>query len=375
MSDRSFPAGFLWGTATASYQVEGAATEGGRGQSIWDTFSHTPGRTVNGDNGDVSCRHYELVAEDLQLMRRLGLHAYRFSVAWPRVQPDGKGGPNATGLDFYRRLVAGLRQQGMVPVATLYHWDLPQALEDAGGWTARDTAERFADYASLVADALADDVGLWTTLNEPWVAAWLGYGVGIHAPGRKEPDMAALAVHHLLLGHARATEVLRAKTKNPVGITLNSTPMVPASDHPLDVSAAESADASQNRLFLDPLFKGQYPDGVRPASAHGPVPGAIEAGDLAAISQPVDFLGVNYYSTNVVADASRLLQARAGGLSIAPRQLRRAVGPWRRGGGPPRPGAAVFRLGGRPQGADGCPRTGAQRVHHCSSVRDGERGR
>ena len=189
-SDRSFPAGFLWGAATAAYQIEGSVTADGRGPSIWDTFSHTPGRTLNGDNGDIACQHYKRVAEDLDLVQQLGLRAYRFSVAWPRVQPDGKGPANQAGLDFYRRLVAGLRERGVEPVCTLYHWDLPQALEDLGGWTSRDTSERFAEYASMVGDALSDGVAMWVTLNEPWCSAWLGYGTGVHAPGQTDGEMA-----------------------------------------------------------------------------------------------------------------------------------------------------------------------------------------
>jgi beta-glucosidase len=223
-TDRGFPEGFLWGAATAAYQIEGAVTEGGRGPSIWDTFSHTPGRTFNGDNGDVACQHYNFVEEDLDLMQRLGLRAYRFSIAWPRVQPDGKGPANQAGLDFYRRLVAGVRQRGMVPVATLYHWDLPQTLEDVGGWTVRDTTDRFAEYTQIAVDALGDDVEMWITLNEPWCSAWLGYGIGVHAPGRADLGLATLATHHLLLAHAKGTDVLRRSTKAPVGITLNLAP-------------------------------------------------------------------------------------------------------------------------------------------------------
>ena len=183
-SEKKFPPGFLWGASTAAYQIEGAVGEGGRGRSIWDTFSHTPGHTLNGDTGDIASRHYSRLEDDLDIIGRLGLNAYRFSVAWPRVQPDGKGRANQAGLDFYRRLAAGLRERGTMPVATLYHWDLPQALEDAGGWPERDTAERFGDYAALVSEALADEIGMWVTINEPWCVAWLGYGSGEHAPGQ-----------------------------------------------------------------------------------------------------------------------------------------------------------------------------------------------
>ena len=327
-TERSFPEGFLWGAATAAYQVEGAVTEGGRGVSIWDTFSHTPGRTFNGDNGDVACQHYKYVEEDLDLMKRLGLRAYRFSIAWPRLQPDGKGPANQAGLDFYRRLVAGVRQRGMLPVATLYHWDLPQALEDVGGWTVRDTCDRFAEYTQIAADALADDVGMWITLNEPWCSAWLGYGIGAHAPGHADPAMAVLATHHLLLAHARGTEVLRRSTRVPVGITLNLGGRIPASDHELDVAAAWREDGLFNRLYLDPLFKGKYPeDMVQFAAARGAAfDDAVEPGDLAAIGQPVDFLGVNYYNTIVVADPGRLPEARQAGFSVPPGGQASALG-------------------------------------------------
>jgi beta-glucosidase len=287
--------------------------------SIWDTFSHTPGRTFNGDNGDIACQHYKYVEDDLDLMGRLGLRAYRFSIAWPRLQPDGKGPANQAGLDFYRRLAAGVRQRGMVPVATLYHWDLPQALEDAGGWTVRDTTDRFAEYTQIAADALADEVGMWVTLNEPWCSAWLGYGVGVHAPGHADPALAVRATHHLLLAHARGTEVLRRSTKAPVGITLNLGGRIPASDHELDVAAARREDGVFNRLYLDPLFRGQYPqDVVELATDRGAPFDVVEPGDLAAISQPLDFLGINYYSTDVVTAPERLREAREAGFSVPP---------------------------------------------------------
>jgi beta-glucosidase len=319
-TDRSFPEGFLWGAATAAYQIEGAVAEGGRGPSIWDTFSHTPGRTFNGDNGDVACQHYKFIDEDLDLMKQLGLRAYRFSIAWPRLQPDGKGPANQAGIDFYRRLVAGVRERGMVPVATLYHWDLPQALEDVGGWTVRDITDRFAEYTQIAADALADEVGMWITLNEPWCSAWLGYGIGMHAPGRADLALGTAATHHLLLAHAKATEVLRQATKAPVGITLNLAPKIPASESELDVAAARREDGALNRLYLDPLFKGEYPaDVVEFAAANGAAFDAVEPGDLAAISQPLDFLGINYYFSSVVADEARLQQAREAGYWVPPR--------------------------------------------------------
>lgn len=322
MADKApFPGGFLWGAATAAYQIEGAVRDGGRGVSIWDTFSHAPGHVVNGDTGDVACRHYERVEEDLDLMGDLSLGAYRFSVAWPRVQPDGKGPANQQGLDFYKGLVSGLRERGIVPVATLYHWDLPQPLEDEGGWTVRETAERYAEYVGIVAAALGDGVGLWTTLNEPWCSAWLGYGVGMHAPGLTNPQLSMRATHHLLLGHALATDVIRRDSKAPVGITLNLAPQIPASDHPLDIAAAQRSDGGLNRMYLDPLFKASYPDDVVSATeAVGLRMDVVRDGDMALIGRPVDFLGVNYYMSHVVASTARLAEARQAGY-VAPDSL------------------------------------------------------
>ena len=317
-SDHTFPDGFIWGAATASYQIEGGVKEGDRGPSIWDTFSHTPGRTLNGDNGDIACQHYYRVEEDLRLIKDLGLGAYRFSIAWPRVQPDGKGPANQAGLDFYRRLVAGLRAQGTLPVATLYHWDLPQTLEDQGGWMVRDTVERYGEYVDMVANALADEVGMWITLNEPWCSAWLGYGLGVHAPGRSDPGLSLHATHHLLLAHARGSEAVRRDTKAPVGITLNLSTSIPASDHELDVAAARVADAGLNRTYLGPLFKGMYPDEIVQLGARwgADLDAVVEPGDLEAISRPVDFLGVNYYNTSVVADVGRTEEARRSGYVV-----------------------------------------------------------
>lgn len=320
-ADSTFPEGFLWGASTAAYQVEGAVDQGGRGVSIWDTFSHAPGRTKNGDTGDITCRHYERVLEDLDLMAELGLSAYRFSVSWPRVQPDGKGPANQVGLDFYRELVAGLRQRGIVPAVTLYHWDLPQALEDEGGWAVRDTAERFGEYAEMVADALGDEAGLWITLNEPWCSAWLGYGIGMHAPGRSDPQLSLRATHHLLLGHALGSEAVRRGSTAPVGIALNVNPQLPASDHELDVAAAKRADAGVNRMYLDPLFRGQYPEEILGDLADiGIAMDAVRDGDMALISAPLDFLGVNYYMTSAIASTLRLAEARQAGY-VAPDSL------------------------------------------------------
>ena len=297
-----FPDGFLWGAATSAYQIEGAAGEDGRGPSIWDTFSHTPGKTWNGESGDVAADHYHRFPEDVALMRELGLGVYRFSIAWPRVQPTGSGPANERGLDFYRRLVDALLEAGIEPFPTLFHWDLPQPLQDAGGWPARDTASRFAEYAGLVYDALADRVGNWLTHNEPWCAAFLGYGMGRHAPGIHDPRQCVAAAHHLLLGHGLAVEELRRRAPGAeVGIVLNLEPMRPGSDDPDDVAAARLADGMQNRIFLDPLFRGEYPSDVL---AHlDPLVGLdhIQAGDERTIAAPLDLLGVNYYRPSRIA--------------------------------------------------------------------------
>ena len=312
---RRLPDGFLLGTKISAYQVEGSVGADGRGASIWDTFSHTPGTTRHGDTGDVSADHYRRVEEDLDLVAGLGAPAFCFSAAWPRVQPQGSGPANQRGLDFYRRLVEGLRRRGVAPVLTLFHWDLPQALEDAGGWAVRDTAGRFADYAALVAGALGPEVEMWVTLNEPWCASWLGYAVGSHAPGRRELGLAAAAAHHLLLGHGRAVEAVRAAVPGArVGIDLNLVPMRPASDHPDDVAAAWRSDGNLNRLFLDPLLRGEYPaDMLLQYAGRTPGFGVIQEGDLAVIARPCDFLGVNYYAPRTVCAPNRMDETRAAG--------------------------------------------------------------
>jgi beta-glucosidase len=316
---RPFPPGFLWGTATASYQIEGAATADGRGPSIWDTFSHRPGEVWNGDTGDIACDHYHRMDEDLDLVGELGVGAYRFSVAWPRVQPDGKGPANQKGLDFYRRLVDGLRARDVEPTLTLYHWDLPQPLEDAGGWCVRDTAERFAEYVDIVARALGDDVERWITLNEPWCSSWLGYGAGRHAPGVQDIGKAAAANHHLLLAHGLATPVLRSAVPSAkVGITLNLGDHRAGSEHELDVAAAQRADGNLNRLFLEPVFHGRYPEDMLDHYATSkPGFSVVHDGDLEIISAPLDFLGVNYYFPSTVVDVSRATEARLAGYFVA----------------------------------------------------------
>ncbi len=317
-----FPAGFLFGTATAAYQVEGSVHADGRGPSIWDTFSHTPGKTRNGDTGDIACDHFRRYDEDLDLMTELGVGAYRFSVSWPRVQPTGKGPASTDGLDFYRRLVDGLHARGIEPVVTLYHWDLPQPLQDAGGWPERDTAARFAEYAAIVAQALGDGVARWITVNEPWCAAWLGYGMGVHAPGLTDVGLAAAAHHHLLLGHGEAVAAVRsAVPAAQIGLSLNLGVARPATDDPDDVAAALRVDGNQNRMFLDPLLRGSYPADML-EHYRGRLPGlsVIRDGDLQVISRPIDFLGINFYSPGTVADASRAAQANAAGYCVPDEQ-------------------------------------------------------
>ncbi|MCX4470787.1 GH1 family beta-glucosidase [Micromonospora sp. NBC_01655] len=285
-----FPTGFRWGVATSAYQIEGATTAAGRGPSIWDTFAHTPGLVADGSTADVACDHWRRPGQDVALMAGLGVSAYRFSIAWPRVQPGGTGPANAAGLDFYDRLVDDLAAAGIDPVATLYHWDLPQPLEDAGGWLNRDTAARFAEYADLVAARLGDRVRLWITLNEPFVQMSLGYGTGQHAPGRTLLFDAFPVAHHQLLGHGLAVAALRARSTSPVAITNNYSPVRVAGDTDADRAAADAYDALHNRLFTDPLLGLGYPD------VPGADTGAVRDGDLAVVAAPIDVLGVNYYN-------------------------------------------------------------------------------
>jgi beta-glucosidase len=291
-----FPAEFVWGAATAAYQIEGAAGEEGRGESIWDRFCATPGKVRNGDSGAIACDFYHRFPDDIALMRELGLDSFRFSIAWPRVLPDGRGRVNDAGLDFYDRLVEALLAAGIQPCVTLYHWDLPQPLEDAGGWPSRDTAEAFVEYAEVVARRLGDRVPRWITHNEPWVASWLGYGWGVLAPGRTSDADAIAAAHHLLLSHGRAVEMLRREAPAAeVGITLNLTHAEPASEADEDIDAAREVDGQMNRWFLDPLFRAEYPTDLSYAPP-------VREGDLETIAAPLDFLGVNYYF-RIVADA------------------------------------------------------------------------
>jgi beta-glucosidase len=301
-SAADFPDGFLWGAATAAYQIEGGATEGGRGPSIWDTFCATPGRVYRGDDGTVACDHYHRWPEDLDLMAWLGLGAYRLSLSWARLQPAGRGPLNPAGVDFYRQVLEGLRERGVRPLVTLYHWDLPQVLEDEGGWPARETALRFGEYVGLVGAALGDLAEDWITINEAWVVAFLGYGNGEHAPGRADLGDALRAVHHLNLAHGLAVQSLRAAAARVrVGTTLLLADVVPASDRDEDVAAAARVDGAANRLFLDPLFGGGYPADM--LERYAPTGGfeVVRDGDLATIQAPMDHLGVNHYHRHRVA--------------------------------------------------------------------------
>ncbi|MBE3584218.1 MAG: beta-glucosidase [Limnochordaceae bacterium] len=312
MAALEFPRGFRWGTATASYQVEGAVSEDGRGESIWDRFSHTPGKTANGDTGDIACDEYHRYPEDIEHMKRLGVSSYRFSIAWPRIFPTGRGQPNLKGLDYYRRLVDALRAVAIEPVATLYHWDLPQALQEKGGWANRDTAHWFAEYADYVMRKLSGPVSLWITQNEPWVVAFLGHFYGEHAPGLRDPRAAFAVAHHLLLSHGLAVEAFREEhLAGRIGITLNIQLVHPASASPADQAASRLADGALNRWFLDPIFRGCYPeDVVALVQSQGWMPN-IGSGDMATIQRPIDFLGVNYYTrTLIAADPSQPLGVR-----------------------------------------------------------------
>ncbi|GAA4726955.1 GH1 family beta-glucosidase [Phytohabitans rumicis] len=297
-----FPDDFVWGAATAAYQIEGAARDDGRGPSIWDTFSRTPGKVYAGHTGDVACDHYHRYAGDVGLMADLGLQAYRFSIAWPRIQPDGTGPVNPRGLDFYDRLVDELIGRGIDPIITLYHWDLPQALEDRGGWAHRDTAAWFAEYASAVHLRLGDRVRTWTTLNEPWCSAYLGYAAGVHAPGRQDAAVAFTAVHHLLLGHGLATRALRAAGASKIGITLNPAAVLPADPQSeADAAAVRVVDGIANRIFFDPILAGGYPADVLEHMRRFTDLAFIQDGDEKRIAAPIDVLGVNYYSPTYVA--------------------------------------------------------------------------
>jgi beta-glucosidase len=285
------PPGFRFGTSTAAYQIEGAVAEDGRGPSIWDTFTAQPGRIKDGSSGAVACDHYHRVEEDVALLERLGAPGYRFSIAWPRIQPTGQGAPNAAGLDFYDRLIDSLLEKGVQPMVTLYHWDLPQALEDDGGWLNRSTIDRFADYAAIVGERYADRVEHWIPVNEPNVVMMLGHGIGMHAPGKALMFDALPVAHHLLVAHGRAAIALRAAGAGSVGCANNHAPMWPASDEPEDVGATKLFDAMWNGMFLEPMLLGRYPADLWPL-----LEDVVRTGDLATIRQPLDFYGVNYYN-------------------------------------------------------------------------------
>ncbi|MBM7775196.1 beta-glucosidase [Actinokineospora baliensis] len=292
-----FPADFLWGVASAAYQVEGAVAEGGRAPSVWDTFCAEPGRIRDGDTGSVATDHYHRYREDVALLRDLGVGAYRFSVSWPRVMPGGVVNPE--GLDFYDRLVDELHAAGIEPAVTLFHWDTPQAVEDAGGWLERDTADRFADYAAVVAERLKDRVRLWMPLNEPVVVTMFGYALGNHAPGKSLGFGALPVVHHLLLGHGRAVQALRAAGCTGIGIANNHGPVWSASESEVDTNAAQTYDTIVNWLFADPVLRGTYPAPELAAAMPGPV---VE--DLKVISEPLDFYGINYYQPTLVGQST-----------------------------------------------------------------------
>jgi beta-glucosidase len=330
-----------FGAATAAYQVEGAARADGRGESIWDRFAHTPGKVAGGDTGDVACDHYRRWRADVELMSSLGIEAYRFSIAWPRVLPEGFGAVNDAGLRFYRELAEGLREHGIEPVATLYHWDLPQVLQERGGWAERDTARRFAEYAELVAGALGDVVSEWITVNEPWVVAFQGHAHGTKAPGIRDWRTALRASHHVLLGHGLATEAVRAAGPGAaaprIGITLNLAPVEPAGDGEDDRAAAMRMDGHLNRWFLDAVLKGAYPEDMLELYERrwGPLD-QVESGDMSLLAADTEFLGVNYYAPmRVRADADNaplgVGQAPPGprttamGWEVAPDGLRRLL--------------------------------------------------
>ncbi|GAA4414585.1 GH1 family beta-glucosidase [Actinokineospora soli] len=292
-----FPADFRWGAATSAYQIEGAAADGGRKPSIWDTFARTPGKVAGGETGDIAVEHYKRFPEDVALMAELGLRAYRFSLSWARLQPDGRGPANPEGVAFYRRLLETLSEHGIEPVATLYHWDLPQALEDNGGWLNRDTAYAFAEYAALAHECLGDLVQTWVTVNEPWCAAFLGYSSGVHAPGKQDPPGALRAAHHLLLAHGLANQRIKAGPHPArVGLAPNFYPVDPLTDSVADAGAAHLIDLLQNRLFLEPVMKGYYADDIRKHVEQVCGTEHIRPGDEAIIGEPIEFVGVNYYS-------------------------------------------------------------------------------
>ena len=332
-----FPTGFLLGAATAAYQIEGAADEDGRGTSIWDTFSRTPGKVLHGDTGDTACDSYHRLDADLDLAAAIGLHAYRFSVAWPRIVPDGTGSVNQKGLDFYKRLVEGLHARDIMPMATLYHWDLPQPLQDAGGWASRDTVERFGEYAQTVLEAIGDAVPMWMTVNEPFCAGMVGHLEGRHAPGIRDLRTALAATHHLLLAHGQGVGIVHARAPGrQAGVTLNLSDITPASPAEADQVASRLLDGYENRWYLDAVLRGHYPADMLAWYGQQVPVDFIRDGDLEVIAAASDFLGVNYYETKVVAadpqepyHHARMIPATgrltAGGLDVRPAALGRIL--------------------------------------------------
>jgi beta-glucosidase len=304
-----FPRGFLWGAATSAYQVEGSPLADGAGPSNWHRFAHTPGRTRDGDTGDVACDHYRRFAEDVRLMADLGLNAYRFSLAWSRLLPEGRGRVNPAGIDHYSRVVDTLLAHDIQPLVTLFHWDHPSALDDHGGWLDPDMPLAFADYAKIAFEALDDRVTRWATLNEPWVVMDAGYLHGVHAPGHRSPAEAPVVAHHLLLAHAAAVDVYRAIGRHEIGLVVNLEPKYAHSSEPEDQDATRRADAYMNRQFLDPVFLGRWPDELR--EAYGDAWPFGEDHDLSAVRRPLDFLGVNYYTRGVMRDDPEGLPPRA----------------------------------------------------------------
>jgi beta-glucosidase len=326
-----FPDDFIWGSATAAFQIEGASVEDGRLPSIWDVFCRVPGKIRNGDTGDVACDHYHRLTEDLDLMASLGLSSYRFSVSWPRVIPGGTGPVNTAGLDFYQRLVDGLLERNITPLLTLYHWDLPQALQNAGGWASRETPARFADYAEVIGRALGDRIPTFTTLNEPWCSAFLGHASGVHAPGITDNATALAAAHHLNLAHGRAVSALRATSRpgTQVSITLNLAQVRPASDSAADQAAAQHVDAIANRVFLDPILRGLYPSDLLHGTRHLTDWSFVHDGDLAEISAPIDVVGVNFYAPSRVAAPTEQIRSQVTGRWVNdPSQADAGPSPW-----------------------------------------------
>lgn len=296
-----FPKGFLWGTSTASYQIEGATNEDGRGETTWDRFSHTPGTIYQSQDGDIACDHYHLWREDVKIMEFIGLNAYRFSIAWSRIFPEGKGLLNIKGINFYKELIDTLLSKNIKPVITLYHWDLPQALEDKGGWLNRDTAKYFSEYANLMFKTFKEDNIIWITLNEPWVNAFLGYGFGVHAPGKRDMKGAFIAGHNLLLAHGLAVQAFWENgTKGEIGIALNLSPVYPARDTPEDEEAVQNQDSFTNRWFLDPIFYGKYPENIWKILEKNKWKFNYSPDDFKIVKLPINFIGVNYYTRVIV---------------------------------------------------------------------------